>query len=242
MQLTILGMNGPFPAPDSAASGYFVTAGDTRLALDLGSGTLSRLTAITAPETLDALVLSHWHYDHCSDALPLLFRMESAMAAGAPPLHIYAPRDENALVRKAVAQCSAVMLHDLAPGSRVTVGSVTITAFAARHPVPGLMYRLEANGRTLAYTGDTNTTEDLLPLARDAHLLLADGLFPTAAWAEGKPHLSAVHAAQLAADAQAEKLVITHLNPSFDPTTLLKEARAVRPDAILARCGDRYAV
>lgn len=242
MQLTILGMNGPYPAPDSATSGYFVTAVDTRLALDLGTGTLSRLTALTAPEALDALILSHWHYDHCSDVLPLLFRMESAVAAGARPLHIYAPRDEASLVRRAVQGCSAVMLHDLAPGSTVSIGCVTLTAFGARHPVPALMYRLESGGRTLAYTGDTNTTEDLLPLARNASLLLADGLFPAAAWAEGKPHLSVVHAAQLAKEAQAEKLVITHLNPAFDPAALLQEARTIRIDAVLARCGDRHAV
>ena len=50
MRLTILGMNGPFPAPGGATSGYFLAAGATNIALDLGCGTLARLTALTPPE------------------------------------------------------------------------------------------------------------------------------------------------------------------------------------------------
>ena len=102
------------------------------------------------------------------------------------------------------------------------------------------MYRLTDSTSTLAFTGDTNTQSELPALAEHADLLLADGLFPTAAWAEGKPHLSARQCAELARDAQAKQLVITHLNPQFDPETLLREAREVYPTVTLATCGKRY--
>lgn len=239
MKLTILGMNGPFPAPGGATSGYLVTAEDTALALDMGSGCLAQLTARVAPEKLTALLLSHWHYDHCSDVLPLIFRLE---ACAQQPLHLYAPADEGSLVRKAVQQCAKIVLHDVAPGDVLPLGCVTVTAFPARHPVPALMYRITGGARTLCYTGDTNTVDGLADFAQGADLLLADGLFPAAAWAEGKPHLSAAHCAQLAQDAGAKKLVITHLNPTIDPETLLKEARAIRIDSLLARIGDTYDV
>lgn len=239
MQLTILGMNGPFPAPGGATSGYLVAHGDTAIAMDLGSGTLAQLTARMAPERLTALFLTHWHFDHCCDVLPLLYRLESCAAE---PLHIYAPVDESALVRRAVQACKAVVLHDLLPGDSMTLGNVSVTAYEGRHPVPALMLRLTAGEKTLCYTGDTNTIDGLVDFARDADLLLADGLFTRATWAEGKPHLSAELAAQLAQDAQVGKLVITHLNPTIDPATLLQEARAVRIDALLARIGDQYEV
>ena len=57
MELTVLGMNGPFPAANGATSGYLVRGEKTRVAMDLGSGTLGRLTALMAPEALDALLL-----------------------------------------------------------------------------------------------------------------------------------------------------------------------------------------
>ena len=239
MKLTILGMNGPFPAPGGATSGYLLTADGAALALDLGSGCLANLTARVAPERLTALLLSHWHYDHCADLLPLIFRLE---ACAQQPLHVYAPVDESSLVRQAVQKCAMIVLHDVAPHTEfgISNSAFRISAFPARHPVPALMYRITDGTKTLCYTGDTNTVDGLADFAQGADLLLADGLFPTAAWAEGKPHLSAAHCAQLAQEAGAKQLVITHLNPTIDPETLLKEARVHRIDSRLARIGDQY--
>lgn len=239
MKLTILGMNGPFPAPGGATSGYLVTSGGTAVAMDMGSGVLSRLTKHIAPESLTALILTHWHYDHCCDVLPLIYRLEACADA---PLHIYAPVDETSLVRQAVQACKAVVLHDMKPGDVLNIGGMTVSVHNARHPVPAVMLRLTEGSRTLCYTGDTNKVDGLVDFARDADLLLADGLFTKALWAEGKPHLSAELTAWLARDANAGKLVITHLNPSIAPETLLAEARALRIDARLAHPGDQYEV
>ena len=241
MKLTILGMNGPFPAPGGATSGYLITAQDAAIALDLGSGCLANLTARMAPENLNALLLSHWHYDHCADVLPLIFRLE---ACAQQPLHLYAPVDKNSLVRQAVQNCAKIILHDVEPHTefRIPNSGFRISASPARHPVPALMYRITDGEKILCCTGDTNTVEGLTDFAQGADLLLADGLFPTAAWAEGKPHLSAAHCAALANEAGAKQLVITHLNPTIDPETLLKEARAIRIDSRLARIGEQYEV
>lgn len=242
MKLTCLGVNGPFPAADGATSGYLVVCGDTRLQLDLGAGTLAALTRLTPPEALTALWLTHWHYDHCSDVLPLLYRLEALAAQGVKPLDVYAPADDASPVRRAVAACGAVRLHDVAPGERYALGDVTVQVYQARHPVPAMMLRLTGDGRTLAYTGDTNEVEGLVRFARSADLLLADGLFPESAWTAQKPHLSAYRAARLAAEADVGQLVITHLNPTIDPQGLLREARDVRPDATLAERGASYQV
>ena len=61
MKLHILGVSGPFPESGGATSGYLLEAGSTLLQFDLGSGVLARLTALTPPESLPALLLSHWH-------------------------------------------------------------------------------------------------------------------------------------------------------------------------------------
>ena len=243
MRLTILGMNGPFPAPGGATSGYFLTAGESRIALDLGSGCLARLTALTPPEELTALLLTHWHYDHCADVLPLIYRLE---ACATKPLHIYAPVDESSLVRKAVQSCGKIVLHDIENpefgirNSEFQVGDLQIKAYPARHPVPAVMYRIEQGGKTFCYTGDTNKVKGIVEFALGSDLLLADGLFTNEIWAEDKPHLSASLVAWLARDAEVRRFVITHLNPGIDPETLLREARAIRIDALLAKAGDSY--
>ncbi len=236
MELTVLGCNGPFPAPQGATSGYYLTAGNTQIQLDLGCGTLAALTTLTAPEALDALILTHWHYDHASDLLPLTYRLEAL----GKKLCVYAPADESSLIRQAALHCPMMELHDVAAGDMITIGEVQVRFYAARHPVPAVMLRLSHGGKTLCYTGDTNTVEGLEAFADHADLLLADGLFTDALWAEAKPHLSASLAAQLAQKAQARQLVITHLNPTIDPATLLAQARTVRTDALLAAPGARY--
>lgn len=81
---------------------------------------------------------------------------------------------------------------------RVDVGHGGGAGLCGTASVPALMYRLESAGKCLAFTGDTNTTEDLPALAKGADLLLADGLFPEAAWGAQKPHLSAKLCAELA--------------------------------------------
>ena len=146
MELTVLGMNGPFPAANGATSGYLMRGEKTRVAMDMGSGTLGRLTALMPPEKLDALLLSHWHFDHCSDVLPLLFRLQ---ACAAKPLDVYAPVDESSMVRKVVQQSGAFCLHDVQKDDEVQLGEFSVRVFAARHPVPGVMYRVTDGEKTL---------------------------------------------------------------------------------------------
>ena len=240
MRLTVLGCNGPYPAPEGACSGYLVEAEGTAVQLDLGTGTLARLTGRMPPEELTALLFSHWHGDHCSDLLPLIYRLGSVaqrLGGAWRPLPVYGPEDLSSPVWQEASRCPLLALHPLRPGDALTLGAAAVEVLEARHPVPALMYCLRAEGKCLACTGDTNTTADLPRLAQGADLLLADGLFPRAAWGEQKPHLSAALCGELARDVGAKALVVTHLNPEFDPQTLLREAREAFAGAELAYAG-----
>lgn len=222
MKLHILGVNGPFPESNGATSGYLLEEGDTLLQFDLGSGVLARLTALMPPESLSALFLSHWHFDHAADLTVLLYRLE-AMGKTLP---VFAPVDESSALRKIVAAASCFRLTDVKPGDELTIGSCTVRVGEARHPVPAVGFRVESEGRAFGYTGDTNTLPSLADFYRGCSLLLADGLFPSENWTDQKPHLSAALAADLAAEAGAQRLVLTHLNPVFPPNLLLREAQA----------------
>ncbi len=238
MKLHLLGVNGPFPESSGATSGYLLQADSALIQLDMGSGVLARLTALTAPESLDALFLSHWHFDHAADLPVLMYRLQAmGFGEGGPQLAVYAPVDESSALRKIVASVPCFRLIDIAPGDTVTVGSCEIRIGEARHPVPAVSFRIEEGGKAFGYTGDTNTLPSLAGFFRNVDLLLADGLFPAADWAEGKPHLSAELAASLAAEAEAGALVLTHLNPVYPTETLLREARQKYPRVLLASAG-----
>ncbi|MBQ8160982.1 MAG: MBL fold metallo-hydrolase [Clostridia bacterium] len=238
MQLIPLGVNGPYPASNGATSGYLLCQGDTAVQLDLGSGTLGRLTAYMPPERLDALILTHWHFDHCADVLPLLYRLQAL----GKQLQVYAPVDEKSPIRDILRKEDAVCLHDLKKGDTLQIGEMTFRVYPGAHPVPAIMLRIESRGKTLCYTGDTNLQPCLGEYMQDADLLLIDGLFTRETWAVGKPHLSAALAAELARDHGVKRLVITHLNPAIDSCQLLEEAREAFLRAEICEAGHTYAV
>ena len=229
MRLTVLGCNGPYPEAGGACSGYLVKAGDTRILLECGSGSLAFLTALTEPEKIDAIVLSHLHYDHMSDILPLSFRY--AMAG--KTLKVYAPSaPEN--VRK-LLDCPAFEWCDIAKGGQI--GEVKFTAAPVRHPVPSYAVRFAHEGKVLCYSGDTNTCDNLALFVRDADLFLCDACFTDAMWNENLPHLSAGKAAEISCAAGVKRLMLTHFRPDIAKETLLKDAEKVFANVCLAQVG-----
>ena len=233
MKLHLLGINGPFPESSGATSGYLLESGDSLLQFDLGSGVLANLTALAAPESVSALLVSHWHFDHTADLPVLMYRLQALDRV----LKVYGPADPDAALYRLVSSVPCFDFTEVEPGRAFTAGGLQIRVCAARHPVPAVGYSVTDGTVTFGYTGDTNTLPSLAGDYRGCDLLLADGLFTRDAWAEGKPHLSAELAARLAVDAGAKRLIITHLNPFIPRSLLLQEARAVYPHVQLAEAG-----
>ena len=236
MRLHCFGVSGPFPESGGATSGYLLEAGGALLQLDFGSGVLARLTAKADPSALDAILLTHWHFDHTSDLLPLIYRLESV----GKTLPVFAPADDASVIRRVVSDAACFHLTDVAPGDVLTLNGARIAVMPARHPVPTVGYRVEAERAVFGYTGDTNTLPGLTEAYRGCGLLLADALFPESEWTENRPHLSAALAAELAAEAGVGRLLLTHLNPSYSPALLLKEARTRFPASELAAAGAMF--
>lgn len=255
MNLTILGCSGSIPGPDSPASGYLVEAGGTRIVLDLGNGTLGALQRFADPFLLDALLLSHLHPDHCADvgALTVLRRYHPA-----PPhdparrrLPVLAPQEAPsrlaALYAPSAAERAETDLSDVyefapPPVDPVRIGAFEVSAFPMAHVCPSWGFRVEAEGRVLAYTGDTGPCGETTELARDADVLLSE-----ASWAdfpEAPPglHLSGRQAGEVAAEAGARRLLLTHLQPWTDGRAVLDEARSRFAPAELVEAGRTYTV
>ncbi len=230
MRLTVLGMNGPYPAPGGACSGYVLSSGDekTHLLLDAGTGVLARIAEWPGLANLSAVILSHLHFDHMSDMLPMRYALEFAGVS----LPVYAPK--TPVPQAALLTGSR---FDLFPIEDTQVGPFRVTFLPARHPVEAYSVAVFGDGKKFVYTGDTNTNPALALFADGADMLLADAGLTEADWSERAPHLSAKKCGEAALDARAKALVLTHLSPRYDPETILREARAVYPGAILARSG-----
>jgi ribonuclease BN (tRNA processing enzyme) len=245
MKVTVVGCSGSVPGPGSPASCYLVEAPGRdadgtertwRLALDLGSGALGPLQQHVDPMTLDAVLLSHLHADHCLDLCGLYVMLKHSPAGPHPRrrVPVWGPSGTAGRMARAYdlpADPGMTREYDFAEWSDaepVTIGPFTVTPLRVNHPVEAYGLRIEAGGTVLAYTGDTDACEALEPLCRNAGVVLADAAFVDGRDAAKGIHLSGRRAAQAALDAGGvRRLVLTHLPPWNDPEAVVADARLV---------------
>lgn len=224
MKLTVLGNQGPYPQAGGACSSYLVEQGEQVFLLDCGSGAVEALQRLGKLPRVQAVVLSHLHFDHFSDLLMLQYALAGQ---GLPmPLPVYAPA-QPASVFSLLCQQPTLQVTPLAPGQAFSLGDLDLDTCAGIHPVPSLAYRWQAAEGAFVYSGDTNEAPALADFARGAAVLLCDAGVMETAWTSQSPHLSPLRAARLAQQAGVRRLLITHFGPGQDPDAAVLEARQV---------------
>jgi ribonuclease Z len=97
-------------------------------------------------------------------------------------------------------------------------------------------------GRRVVYTGDTGRSDAITALARGADLLIHEATYMAedAGLAERAAHSTAADAAEVAKEAGARRLALTHFSARYETSSgtrmseMLEEARRIFPDTILA--------
>ena len=237
LTLTIVGCSGSYPGPESPASCYLVEAvGDDgsggrrtwRILLDLGNGALGALQRYADPLTIDAVLLSHLHADHCIDMTSYYVLRKYHPSGSQPPIPVYGPKGTARRLARAYDLPRKPGMQEEFAFHRLrgpfSVGPFRITPVEVDHPVPAFAFRIDVAGTVLAYTGDTGPTEGLLGLADRADLLLAEASFRNGDDNPASLHLTGVQAGEIAAKAAVKRLVLTHVPPWHDRDGMLAEA------------------
>ncbi|MFI6604596.1 MBL fold metallo-hydrolase [Nonomuraea sp. NPDC050536] len=229
MKVTIVGCSGSFPGPDSPASCYLLEAEGFRLLLDLGSGSLGALQRHIGLYDVDAICLSHLHADHCLDLCGYHVARTYGPAAPYPKIPVYAPADAPRRMAAAYGMPeepgmeTAFDFVRLAPGI-FEVGPFTLAAGLVNHPVEAYGFRVMHGGTSVAYSGDTGESAELVKLAEGTDLLLCEASFLDKPDLPTDLHMSGRQAAEHAAKADVGRLVLTHLVPWNDQNRVLEDA------------------
>lgn len=237
MKLTILGNNGPYPRADAACSGYLLSSdsGNTNIIIDFGTGCLSELPKHIPYTKVDEIVLSHLHFDHMSDMLPLQYALQFNPKECAMP--VWCPSTPEAV--RNLLNCPCYDVHSI---RNHTVGEMALSVIPSRHPVETYAIRVECDGQHFGYTGDTNTLDSLASFFSGCDLMLADAGLSSAHWNPNAPHLSAAACGVLAREANVNKLLLSHLNPRYTEEELVNEARSEFQNTDFTVIGKEYTV
>ena len=196
MKLTLLGTGTPVLESTRQGSAFLVQVGEQNLLFDAGRGVSSQLLLIgLAPEHLDYLFITHHHADHLGGLGDLLV---SAWHAGRrKPIRVFGPPGTREIVdtllnivyKRDITFAltgedkpdidTLIEVREVAAGASIREASWLLSVGAVKHEnrlsqaeFPCLGYRLEADGKVLALTGDSVESEGWYTLAQDTDVLI----------------------------------------------------------------------
>jgi ribonuclease BN (tRNA processing enzyme) len=232
MQITVVGSGTVVPSLQRRQSCVVVRAGGETLVFDLGSGAVrGMLRADLDPFTVDRIFFTHFHPDHTVDAVSLLFSINhGSQEQRTRPLHVAGPEPFAefwaSLMKvwgKWMAGDYATLLSELPREcpSPMKLAGCHLSWTPAEHRHESIAYRLDAGGGAFVYTGDTEYSESVVELAREADTLLIECAFPDDAPVPG--HLTPSGVASIASEAGVRRVVLTHIYPVTDLLDLVAE-------------------
>jgi ribonuclease BN (tRNA processing enzyme) len=221
MQLRFVGCGDALGSGGRFNTCFHVTGDNVNFLIDCGASSLPALKQLgIISDGIDLILITHFHGDHFA-GLPFLL-LDAQFTRRSRPLIIAGPEGIEA---KLATLMEALFEHSsktkqrfelsvvaLAPEQSRTFGEVTVTPYPVVHGESGgpfLAYRIEAEGRVIAYSADTEWTDTLIPAARDADLFIAEAYYYDKTV---KNHLSLKTLEAHLPAINAKRLVLTHMS------------------------------
>jgi ribonuclease BN (tRNA processing enzyme) len=221
MQLRFVGCGDAFGSGGRSNTCFHVTGEGVNFLIDCGASSLPALKRLgIARDAIDLILITHFHGDHFA-GLPFLL-LDAQFSRRTRPLVIAGPEGiEMRLtqVMEALFEHSSktqqrfeLSVVALEPEQTRSFGAINVTPFPVVHGYSGgpfLGYRIAAEGRIIAYSADTEWTETLVPLARDADLFIAEAYYYDKIV---KNHLSLTTLEAHLGEIRPKRLILTHMS------------------------------
>ncbi len=209
IRLTFMGTGMPYPTKSQAAAGVLMEFGSGDILMfDVGSGTVANFNSMKIPVAdLTKFFISHLHTDHQGDLD--MFWAQGMVFGRILPMHVWGPTgDGHALGTQAfVDGLLAANLWDLKSrtGNIPTSGAevithefdwektqvvyeengITVTSFPAVHIMAGAVsYRIDWNGMSIVYSGDTTINNFMVEQGQNVDLLIHETFLPADIFSE----------------------------------------------------------
>ena len=224
MKVQFLGSGDAFGSGGRFNTCFLVEAAGGAFLIDCGASSLIAMRKFGVdPNRIHTVLASHLHGDHFG-GLPFLLLDAQFYSRRATPLTLVGPpgfRDRLMQAMEVFFPGSSKTerkfvtdIREIAVDETVTVNGVTVTPYLVDHAcgAPPFALRIECEGRVIAYTGDTEWTDNLIAVGRDADLLIAEALFFER---KIKFHLDYATLRANLDRIGAKRVILTHMGPDM---------------------------
>ncbi|OHV15203.1 MBL fold metallo-hydrolase [Methylorubrum extorquens] len=224
MRLHVLGCGDAFGSGGRFNTCFHVDAPGGAFLIDCGASALIAIRRFgVEPNRIRTVFLTHLHGDHFG-GLPWLILDGQLVSGRTEPLTVVGPPGTAERLPAAMEvlfpgsstaeRRFRVEVVEMEAGRPVETGGVRATAFTMRHPsgAPAHALRIEAAGKVVSYTGDTEWVEDIVAAGRGADLMIAEG------YTVERPlkfHLDWATLKRRLPEIAPKRLMLTHMSPEM---------------------------
>lgn len=251
MRITVLGKSPAWQDAGGACSGYLVEEDDTVVLIDCGNGVFSKLRAQRDYGDVDAIFVSHMHADHFFDLIPFAYALLFSPRVFPEPdpnpretraykerkrPKLFAPPGSREIFTTICKNFhdpdlplidEAFELREYDPAETISVGPISVRFREVPHWVQTCAMQVTSTSQdsgTFTFGADCAPSQALVEFARDSDLLLLEATLPWPELSEPRGHLCAAEAGEHAAQANARRLVLTHISDEMDSSHAVASA------------------
>jgi ribonuclease BN (tRNA processing enzyme) len=222
MHIQFVGSGDAFGSGGRFHTCFHVVSEELNFLVDCGASSVIAMKRLGIDlNAIDLIVLTHYHADHCGgvpffilNAQFVAKRVRPLAIAGPPPIKEWFTRQmETAFAGSSQeARKFEVSLVELAPEHPWDFRNAEIRSVRVRHGEPPESYhgyRISIGGKVLAFSGDTEWTDSLIELGRDADLFVSE------AYVYDRPvhlHLAYQQLIEKLDLIRPKRLIITHMS------------------------------
>jgi len=181
-----IGSGDAFGSGGRLHSCYYINSSNGQFLFDCGCSSLIGMQRCGVnPAEIDTVIISHLHGDHFG-GIPYLLLEAKYISQRTRPLILIGPQGLQQRVEAVAAALYPglidnaypfpIIYRELNPHRTESLGSARLRCFDVKHDGNRQAYglRLEISGKIISYTGDTEWTDNLLPLAQGSDVLIAE--------------------------------------------------------------------
>jgi ribonuclease BN (tRNA processing enzyme) len=187
MHLQFVGCGDAFGSGGRFNTCFHLVGNGINALIDCGASSLVALNKLAIKRcNIDIIFISHFHADHVGgvpsfilEASHVLKRDRPLTIAGPPGLKARYPELMEAAFpgTKTLQLRFPLTLRELEIGCRSEIGPIGVTPFHVKHDDragPCLGFRFEAEGKIIGFSGDTEWTDALIDVGREADLFICE--------------------------------------------------------------------